>query len=365
MHQLEGQVNNMKLALANHERNQQGLMSTIRELQHQNDVLQDENRHNVLRHTEETSVLRKRIQLLTEQLEVGPAPAMSAAPSSTGFENFNAGMEALNMSGWDDFIHLDDYHTEAPDEFLFGLKPDSILPPPVPPKDTRTPVASASRTTPETATDQPMASGLIFFLLLCGAFVASKPATSRHNDMPDVPDEVRAAAPAVLSNLLSEAAPFSTVTTSRVMQRAPHEPANSARPRANPRTRSKLDQLHHRITSPTKQQEIDKAFALSTAQYASISGADYDLPHEHASSSRQSRQRPDLAETLSRNREEYIQSSRAEVYTRSLLWDRIPAETVRQFRELNKDLHEIEARRHQINEHNGDDDMTYNMKAEP
>jgi hypothetical protein len=62
-----------------------------------------EKRDMLMKHTEETSNLRKRIQVLTDRLDAGPAPAMSANPSSTGFTEFNEEFDTLNIGphDWD------------------------------------------------------------------------------------------------------------------------------------------------------------------------------------------------------------------------------------------------------------------------
>ena len=145
-----------------------------------------------MRHTEETSSLRKKIQVLTDQVDAGPAPAMSAAPSSTGFTDFNAEMEALHMGNheWDNFgdnfIFVNDLHTDEPEDFGFeASQPELAKHSPTLEKKTssNTVVPSPTKKTTDSATDQPIASGLLFMLLLCGAFVASKPASSSTSDI--------------------------------------------------------------------------------------------------------------------------------------------------------------------------------------
>ena len=314
----------------------------------------------MMKHTEETSSLRKKIQVLTDQLEADPAPAMSAAPSSTGFTDFNAEMEALNMGphDWDNFIFVDQLHHDSPDDFTFDSKHEPIQRPPVLEKKSSsgTVVPSPPKLTSDNNADQPMASGLLFFLLLCGAFVASKPASSQAPDLPQVPDDVRAAAPAVLDNLLSDAG--SSSTYARTTTHTASEPGPSGVPHTNTRSRSRLEHMHQRLTSPTKQQEIDSAFSLTTAQYASITNMDYqaysDRPRSSHHQDNPSRPRRNLAEVLANMQEEHARNSKAEVYTRSLLWDQIPSDVVKQFKEMVRDHNEIEARQQS---HTNDDDM--------
>jgi hypothetical protein len=70
--------------------------------------------------------------------------------------------------------------------------------------------------------------------------------------------------------------------------------------------------------------------------------------------------RRNLAEMLANMQDEHTQNSKAEVYTRSLLWDQIPTDVVRQFKEMVRDHHEIETRQQSQTSH---DDM-YGLKVE-
>ncbi|KAK3722193.1 hypothetical protein LTR37_002626 [Vermiconidia calcicola] len=348
---LESQIQALELEHHNQERNHQMILHRYQDAQRMIDTLHDEKRDMVMKHTEETSNLRRRIHILTDQLEAGPAPAMSAAPSSTGFTDFNAEMEALNMGphDWDNFIFVNELQNDQSDDFTFDSKPEPIRQSPVLEKksSSNTVVHSSPKKIAENTAEQPVASGLLFFLLLCGAFVASKPANSRPSDLPEVPEDVRAAAPAVLNGLLAEAGQSSSPSNSRSTQYTGLEPASSGLAQST-RPRSRLEHVHHRITSPTKQQQIDSAFSLTTAQYASLTNMNYN---EHAGSSHRAdtspRPRRNLAEALTNAPEGNAQNSKAEVYTRSLLWDQIPADVVKQFKELVRDHHEIETRQRQ------------------
>ena len=73
------------------------------------------------------------------------------------------------------------------------------------------------------------------------------------------------------------------------------------------------------------------------------------------------RPRRNLAEMLANMQEEHTRSSKAEVYTRSLLWDQIPTDVVRQFKEMVRDHNELEARQQQRTTH----DEMYVYKVEP
>lgn len=311
-------------------------------------MLEGEKTDLVMKHTEETSRLRKQILFLTEQLDAGPAPAMSAQPSSTGFTEFNADMEALNMGPyeWDNFMSGNDLHTDLSDDFTFIAQPDLIKPSPVETAPSHASTAQLKKPADFTS-EQPIASGLLFMLLLCGAFVASRSATTPSSNLPKVPEEVRLAAPAVLNTLLSEVASPSKQRPSTASINAGLEPAPSGAVLSPSRNTNRMDKLHHRLTAPTKQQDIDQAFALTPAQYASLTSPG-NVPH-HDDGATPTRR--NLAEALSNLRQEsQSSSSTAEVYTRSLLWDQIPADVVKQFKQMVQDSNEIDAKQQKVTE---------------
>lgn len=303
----------------------------------------------ILKHTEETATLRKRIQILTEQLDAGPAPMMSAQPSSTGFNDFTGEMEALTMAppDWDQFDFFNDLNSNVTDDFGFDPKPEapsSSVP------DKRNSPASAVTVTEKKPTDgstePPFASGLLFFLLLCGAFVASKPESSRPSYIPQVPEDVQAAAPALIHNLLSDSNSTPTQHHTSESRRNQMEPGPSALPQAT-RSHNRLDHVHQRITSPTKEHEAAAAFSLTQQQYASISGMDYLSQNEHSRPNSRHNTPPgrrrNVAEALANMQDEQSQN-KADVYTRSLLWDQIPPDVLQQFKQMARDHNEIESR---------------------
>jgi len=328
-----------------------------------NEALELEKRDTNMRHNEETSSLRRKIQVLERELDNQhdqhlTAPAMSAKPSSTGYTEVNADMNALHMGHeWDD-LFLTGFENDSLDEFTFETGPEPSRPTAVVEKrpSAETVVAGPSKKPAETSSEPPIASGLLFFLLLCGAFVASRPANSRSTDLPYVPSDVRAVAPKVLDNLLAE----SSATTSQTNSAQNSEVAHPARAStSHGRSHGRLDEMHHRITSPTKQQEIDAAATLTPAQYASITNMDFTYG-DQPNTSRPPRR--NLAEALAGMHDE--RSSKAEVYTRSLLWEQIPPHVVQQFKEVIRDHEEIETRRQQQPRRSGSQEEMFGFKVE-
>lgn len=342
---LEKEVGDLAVEQQGREEERQILVHRLQESQRIIETLQEQIRELNFQHSEETSTLRKRINILTDHVDLGGPTQMSAASSSAGFADFNAEMEALNMGAhdWDHYLSVNDmgpdYHDFA---FQHGPGEDTAPLHKRPaiennPPSTATKIQAAS----ENSVEQPIASGLLFMLLLCGAFVASKPANSATRDLPDMPPDVRAAAPAVLNSLLGEASghpgsgahnSVSLGITGVPLSTQPYQPDN------------RLDRMHQRLIAPSKQQEIDQAFSLTATQYASISGMDYSPPSDQTL---QSKPRRTLAEALAATHSGRQQANKAEVYTRSLLWEQIPAEVVKQFKEMVRDHQEIETRQNE------------------
>ena len=95
---------------------------------------------------------------------------------------------------------------------------------------------------------------------------------------------------------------------------------------------SSLDVLSHQLLKPSREQERDQLYALSAEQYNHLTSNNFlDM-----SSAQQAGTSEDLDAGLgpiapSETRNKASSPSMADVYTRSLMWDRVPAEVVREF----------------------------------
>lgn len=325
------------------------------------DTLHDEKQELVRSHTEETSQLRRQRESLREQLDAGPAPAMSAQ-SSSAYADLYPGMEALHMNVAGQDWQQEDWGVSdffQPPGDVFHNQPEPTKSSPIQEKRLA-PVPTAqgrSKDPTDARNDPPIAQGLLFMLLLCGAFVASKPANSQPAGLPNMPANVRAAAPTILNDLL---AGFDTTLTSgpsRTMANS-GRPVPSAAIQPNPRS-GRMERVHRSITATTKQQEMDQAFSLSPAQYISMTNADFPGFDQPAQNEPMNLQRRPLAEALASLEDQQTHGLKAEVYTRSLLWEQIPADVVRQFKEIVRDHNAIEARQQQQQDRRPSHDFTY------
>jgi hypothetical protein len=108
-------------------------------------------------------------------------------------------------------------------------------------------------------------------------------------------------------------------------------------------TGSNLDQLHTQLTTTTKDQEHEQLFSITPAQYNSMNSMDFTRPRysiasddfsDPLSPSSQPSHRRNLAETLAAMREQNKGEAAADIYTRSLLWDKVSPEIVVEFKRM-------------------------------
>ncbi|KAK7606192.1 hypothetical protein JOL62DRAFT_364558 [Phyllosticta paracitricarpa] len=287
-------------------------------------------------HTLESIELRKKVNILAEKLETQSSP-MAAVPSSN-FTDFAQDMDNLNMGGndWDSYIYNDVYMDDQP--------PSNNNPQPLE-------AAAVVSRKKDSEQEKPVASGLLLMLLLCGAFVASNSGASPPA-IPRMPDEVRAASASVLDSIFKDAGvePSAQSAQNLLAHRVEAlEPAPSGaswpKPTLSGTEFATISQTagnpqfdaYAQLAAPTKEQEAEQAFSITPAQYNSLTSADFGRrTYEDGTppATPTSQNRRNLAETLAAMREERKGETAAEVYTRSLLWDNIPTEVVREFKRM-------------------------------
>ncbi|GAB7352656.1 hypothetical protein MBLNU459_g3022t1 [Dothideomycetes sp. NU459] len=325
---VEHQLTDLQVRIELQEKERQFLQRRLQEASVTIESLRQEKETSIINHTQETGMLRQKINYLTEQLESGPAPAMSAAPSSTGFTDFNSELDNLHLGAHD--WPSDDYVPGW--DLLAGAGTFSMEP--------AKPISTMQTEMTKQSNDPPIASGILFMLLLCGAFVTSK-SSSGAPAIPHMPDEVKAASSTVLNSLLKNAGsdPFTDYANQPLGLHPPTEPVPSST--SWPGT-SHLSSLHRHLTTPTKSQEAEQIFSLTPAQYNSLTGesSSSNVAQRTAMVPPPTGNSRKLGLMLQNLREESIaKGGAAEVYTRSLLWDQVPEDVVREFK---KRVHESE-----------------------
>jgi hypothetical protein len=269
-------------------------------------------------HTMESGDLRKKVTVLTEHIQrlESNAPTVQA---STSFNNDYADIDTLAMDGaWDNISFLDDFtdtDVKAEDALTQSKK-----------------VENALRSEPE----KPAAQGLLLMLLLVGAFVASKGSSP---SIPKMSDDVRTASASLLEDIFKDAGVQQT--GSGVSESLAPVPSGSANAWASSTmvinnniggiASSSLGDLTDSLTQATQDQNNDQLFSLTAAEYNGLTSQDFLQNAPAAPSTSQGRR--NLSETLAAMRSNSKKSA-AEVYTRSLLWDQVPSEVVRNFAKL-------------------------------
>ncbi|KAI9831894.1 MAG: hypothetical protein M1819_004616 [Sarea resinae] len=327
---LEESLAEFRIRDQEHEREKEEWNASQQQYKQYIDTLLMEKEEMVRSHTLETGDLRKKNAFLTEHIQKMESTSMSAAPSSSGFTDFS-GMDNLTMedSAWDDFSFINDFASEPESHPQTSLIVQ-------PPKKERISINEE---------DKPAASGLLLMLLLCGAFVASKSSATSSPPIPRMPEDIRAASATVLDNIFKDAGVqpsdprFSAVGRVEALEPGPSgtswpvpNPTMSGTDR-NGMAGSTLDILHHQLSAPTKEQEGEQLFSLSADQYNGVTSQDFLREAEPSTSPH----RRNLGETLAAMRRDNKDSA-AEVYTRSLMWDKIPTEVVRDFAKMVSEL---------------------------
>ena len=267
----------------------------------------------VRQHTLETAELRKKNTYLLEDAQRRASVSMSAGPSSAGFS-----------STFSEFDHLSVNDSPTWDEFTFLN--NANLEPEVSKRDIPVTVRPKEDMVPAKEDDKSAASGMLLMLLLCGAWAASKSASTTAV-MPQMPEEVRAASTTVLDTIYKDAglqvAPTSAASAALVRSQQQH--TNIA---FNPSADNPFNTFHQQYTIPSRQQQRDEIFSLSATQYNSMTTDDTLFSNNGQSSPKIKR---NLHDALTAMRSNSKKGSASDAYTKSLMWDEVPANVVKDF----------------------------------
>lgn len=326
-----------------------GLEDEVAELKRQNDQLIRE-KHSFVEymerltlekdemirtHTIETGDLRKKVGVLTDHLRRYESGAcqVEAPPAPSAFAGPFGDIEDMAMSGtWDGSHFLNDFSGEA------EVKQEMAI---VPARNNAQPAA------PE-AENKNSQGGLLFMLFLVGALVMSSRSTP---SIPRASEDVRAASASILDSVLKDAgvgaqgqgAQPSAPQPSAVSWNAPM-PSMHASMSVAP---SMLGELGDRLTQPTEEQTNEQLFSLSPGQYNGVSDQAF---LENGPQRGRSQGRKNLADALAKMQTADKQNSAADIYTRSLLWDQIPGEVVRNFAKMVSECNKAQNDEQQCNE---------------
>ncbi|ODA79583.1 hypothetical protein RJ55_05177 [Drechmeria coniospora] len=299
-------------------REKQSYAEYIESLTHEKDEM-------IQAHTIETGGLRKRVSVLTEhvqRLELNSAASVPPRVQHPLFPGDYDEMDDMAMTGlWDNDNFIGDYASEEPE-----IKQEM---PTMPVNSSETPgIPDGDKGVSQ--------GGLLFMLFLVGAFVMSSQSTPA---IPHMSEDVRAASATLLDNVLKDAG-VPPQTPSRHMPTMAPQPSGTTSWSPQPpkgtlvhlsAASSALEELGDALTQPTKEQTNEQIFSMSASQYNGLSNQDFPQNSPQRSTSQG---RKNLAEALASMRSVSKQTGAADVYTRSLLWDQIPNEVVRNFAKM-------------------------------
>jgi hypothetical protein len=309
------------------------------QLNHQVQSLEMEKEEMITQHTLESGDLRKKIGILKEQLASSPITHPS---HSSDYADFASELEGLNMGSNGDWT-----------TWVTEFDVDEPQPPPVQQKQpaTETTLVVGQRRKDTLFSDvsdkQTVSGGFLLLFLLYGAFVATRATGS--TPIPPMSDEYRQEAALILENVLADDGSVQQSSVAmlqgatgiqQVASWAQPSNAQQARPAFSVNANAdNLNRVTQRILTPSKQQEAEAAFSMTPALYNSMVSPEftrrtYESNEENGEAPTKST-RKTLAELVRANREESDRgSSMAEVYTRSLMWDRIPNDVVQEFKRM-------------------------------
>ena len=293
-------------------------------LHHKAETLQMEKEEMVRSHTLETGELRKKnayiedqLHKLHESMDRTPMAAHQDGASGFGAATFDFESEfGIDSPCWTD-----------------PIMHDVVSPPPHPIKTEK--LAGALAGTTSDPSEKPVAApGLLLILLLCGAFVASSKTSSAQAAaaLPPLPKQLQTASASVLQNIFQDAG-VSEVTVGRVDTRA--DPSASSADSSWLVAKSDVPQmvglessmgvLNAAFDKASPDQQRQQFMQLTPSEYNDVTSTSFIREPEPVNQ----RNRRRIQENLANMRTS--KASAAEVYTRSLLWDRVDAEVVRRF----------------------------------
>jgi hypothetical protein len=274
-------------------------------------------------HTLETGDLRKRIGVLTNHVQSLEGAAMSTSTSqlpSQGFSGPNGPFGDM------DGMTMVDGSWENMSGFLGDFPMDQSTPAQAPEVKQEMQIMSVAKKSDDGENKASIQGGLLTFFLLVGAYVLSHRQTPA---IPRVPDDVRAASASLVQNVLKDAGVPAASGLESAIAPQPSGASGSWSQSSQPTPMtglsgvapSMLSELSDALTQPTQEQANEQLFGLTAAQY---NGVQEFVPGPQRT---QSQGRRNLAEALAAMQV----GSKAEVYTRSLLWDQVPGDVVRTF----------------------------------
>ncbi|PYI25729.1 putative bZIP transcription factor [Aspergillus indologenus CBS 114.80] len=326
---LEEELQNMRLREAELLREKSEWMAAQQEITQYINTMHMEKDELIRVHTLETAELRKKNNILKETVEKLERHARPSAPSNLPSEFSDFENLTMDSSPWEDFTMVNSLSLDA--EAVAAPSAQS------------TSMVVASNEKDKANSDYPFSWNAFYMCLLFGAFVASNGSSLSARSMPQLSEEYRAESANVLKAVLASSPP----ELAQPMGQAAVAPSSAAGVMPSTITGaqmaqmtgtaapSNLDELHSALVMPSKQQEQEQVFALNADQYNSLTTYDdagVDYKQQQPSNLQQA-----LAAMRGSVQSKMSTKATSDVYSRSLMWDRVPEKVIRDFRRMVQD----------------------------
>ncbi|KAJ5404208.1 hypothetical protein N7509_004079 [Penicillium cosmopolitanum] len=270
-------------------------------------------------HTLETAELRKKNNILmetVEKLERGVPKQVDTHADFTGFENLS-----MENHPWEDF----------------NMGNGISMQEPIPAQQQQ--ALQVSERSEKSTT--PFSWNAFYMCLLFGAYIASNNSSIPGRSLPQLSEEYRAESANVLKAVLASSPnEFSAVQSQgQVPTAMPSGPSSSAIPtmemapmaqvQVQQPGSSTLDELHDTLVMPTEDQQRAQVFALNPDQYNQLTSFD-----DEAFKPQQPSNLQQALAAMRSNAAQHRMGASSDVYSRSLMWDRVPEKVIRDFRRM-------------------------------
>ena len=321
---LEEELQNMRLREAELIREKGEWLAAQQEINQYINTMHMEKDEIIRVHTLETADLRKKNNILKETVEklerhARTAPA-NLATEFSDFENLT-----MDSSPWEDFTMVNGLSLEAEPIPTSAAHSTSL-------------VVSTNDKEKSATSDYPFSWNAFYMCLLFGAFIASNSSSLSARAMPQLSEEYRAESANVLRAVLSSSPPElaqgqAAMASSSAMSMPTTITGAEMAQMTGAAAPSNLDELHNTLALPTKQQEQEQVFALNADQYNSLTTFD-DAGVDYKQQQQPSNLQQALAAMRGNVAHKLPNKATSEVYSRSLMWDRVPEKVIRDFRRM-------------------------------
>ncbi|KAF3480828.1 uncharacterized protein GIQ15_06175 [Arthroderma uncinatum] len=346
INELQEALQEMKLREAELVREKNELLKSQQQLHQFVEQVHMEKEELVRTHTLETGELRKKNTILREHLERMEMNAAHLSTPGSAMRNDFSDYGSLNVDNpsWDSFSLADEFSLDPEHRAL----PRSPTPTPAHHPfnldfNTKKPEKQAEK--PSTQSDSAFSWNAFYMCLLFGAFIASNSTSTSQPAIPALSEEYRAESANVLRAVLASASPEgnsasiigpssgpgallpTTISSSEMAQITSGPAGNSG---------TNLDALHHNLVAPTKDQEDAQVFAMTAKQYQSLTTlGDDEMGDDHvAPPSNLQQAYAAMRNSGLQNRAAFKGNGNPDIYSRSLMWDRVPQKVLQDFNNM-------------------------------